>query len=251
MPVFTGIGLAVGALETAAASIGAAAASSAAAAGIGTTAAAAGTAGAAGALGSAGAGFGATLGAGSIAGGVGAGLAGTAAAGTTAAATAGTGAGLLSVGNIATGAGILGTGIQGASTVGQMIAGQDAVRAQQQQEALRQKQMQLEAERQRREIIRQTQISQAIGINNAANSGAAIDSSVLSGITGQNATNAGYQIGAVNQNEAIGNALFTSNMQESNANATASLFKGAGQFGSVLANNNMQIGRLGSTLFNG
>lgn len=246
MPVFTGIALAVGALETAAASIGAAAASSAAAAGIGTTAAAAGTAGAAGAIGSAGAGLGASLGAGSLAGGVGAGLTGTAAATTTA--TAGTG---LTVGNIATGAGIIGTGIQGASTVGQMIAGQDAVRAQQQQEALRQKQMQLEAERSRREIIRQTQISQAIGINNAANSGAAIDSSVLSGITGQNTTNAGYQLNAVNQNEAIGNALFSSNMQESNANATASLFKGAGQFGSVIANNNMQIGRLGSTLFNG
>lgn len=249
MPVFTGIALAVGALETAAASIGTAAATSAAAAGVG-TATTAGTVGAAGALGSAGAGFGATLGAGSIAGGLGAGLTGTAAATTAATTTAAAGTGL-TVGNIATGAGLLGTGIQGASTIGQMIAGQDAVRAQQQQEALRQKQMQLEAERSRREIIRQTQISQAIGINNAANSGAAIDSSVLSGITGQNTTNAGYQLNAVNQNEAIGNALFSSNIQESNANATASLFKGAGQFGSVIANNNMQIGRLGSTLFNG
>lgn len=247
MPVFTGIGLALGALATAAETT-AAAVGTAAAAG-GATAATGGVA--AGAAGATGAGIGASLGAGSIGGAsgllAGAGT-GALAGGATAAAPLAAGA---SVGNIATTAGLIGTGVSVASQGAQLIASQQAAAEQQKQEALRQKQMNLEADRQRREVIRQTQISQAMGINNAANSGGAIDSSVLSGIVGQNSTNAGYALGSINENESIGNALFASNAAESRANSTASLFGGVSNIGKSIADNNMQIGRLGSTLFNG
>ena len=230
MPLFTGIGLALTALEAAAATAVTAAgtaASGIAAAGVG----------------------GASLSAGTAAAGLvpGAGIAASAAA----PAAAGIG-GLATIGNIATAAGVAGTGVSVAGQLGQMNAQQQAADEQRKQEQLRQKQMQLEADRQRREVIRQTQISQAIGINNAASSGASLpDSSTLQGIVGQNQTNQNYGVNAINQNEAIGNALFSSNARESEYNSTASLFGGIGNIGSSIAQNNMQIGRLTTTLFNG
>lgn len=212
MPLFTGIGLALTALETAAVTVGTAA--SAAAGGI----AAAGVGG----------------------------------VGLTAAETAAGIGGLATVGNIATAAGVAGTGLSLIGQTGQMNAQQQLAMEQKKQEDLRQKQMQLEAARQRREIIRQTQISQAIGINNAASSGASLpDSSTLQGIVGQNQTNQGFGVNSVNQNEAIGNALFASNARESQASSTASLFGGVSNIGQAIASNGLQAGRLATTLFNG
>lgn len=158
----------------------------------------------------------------------------------------------------AAGTGGLGTAIGGAGTAlsltaegGKLVQGQMAAREQARQEGLRMKQMGLEADRQRREVIRQTQIAQAIGLNNAANSGADIQSgsSVTSGVIGQNTANQGFAINSINENEAIGNALFSSNAQESGYNSTASLFGGVSNFGQSLASNNMQISRLATTLF--
>lgn len=240
MPVITGLIAGLTALETAGAGLAAAAGSTAAA---GATAAAAGGATVAGA-----AGLGASLGAGA---GIGS-AALTAAAVPAAATTAAAASGGIGLGTLATGIGVAGTAASLGAQGLQMHASMQATAEQQRQEALRAKQMQLDADRQRRDVIRQTQISQAIGINNAAGSGASIDSSALSGIIGQNTTNAGYALNSINQNEAIGSALFSSNARESADKGEASLFNGISTIGQQAANNNMPIARvLKTTLFNG
>lgn len=227
MPVFTGITLGLTALAEA----GAAAATS-----IGTAAAAAGA--------SIGGATAAGLTAGETAAAVGSAGAAAApwAAGTTVATT----------GSLATAAGAAGTGLSLASGGAQLYSNQQSAQAQQRQEALRAQQMHLESDRQRREVIRQTQIAQATGINNASQSGADITGgSTLQGIVGQNETNKGFALNTIKQNEAIGSALFDSNAQESGFNAQASLFGGTQRLGNTLSDNNMQIGRLGTTLFSG
>lgn len=153
----------------------------------------------------------------------------------------------------AVGSAVAGLSLSAASAGSQYYQQSKAADAQREQEKLREKQMNLEADRQRREIIRRTQISQATGINLLGGSGASVDgaTSALSGIIGQNTGNQGYSLNAVEQNTDIGTALFASNATESQANSTASLFANIGNFGNTLADNNSQIGRLGATLFGG
>lgn len=153
----------------------------------------------------------------------------------------------------AVGSAVAGLSISAVSAGAQYQQQSKAADAQKQQERLREKQMNLEADRQRREIIRRTQISQATGINLLGGSGASVDgsTSAVSGIIGQNSGNQGYALNAVEQNTDIGTALFASNAAESSASSSASLFANIGGLGNTLADSNSQIGRLGATLFGG
>lgn len=76
-----------------------------------------------------------------------------------------------------------------------------------QQNALRQNQMNLDAQRRKRDIIRQAQAATAMAENSAANSGALNSSSMegaRAGISGQ----AGVNFLGVSQNQQIGNDMF-------------------------------------------
>lgn len=179
---------------------------------------------------------------------------GSVAASTTAAATAAaasTGAAAASTGSLASAATTVGTlasvGGAAASGYAQYQSGQQ----QKAQEALRKQQMELESQRASREVIRKTQIARAQGINTAAQvGGSLVDSSAYGGITGQNTTNAGYELGSIAENTQIGRQLFDSNAAESGYNAQASLFGAGAQLGRTLIDNNIQIGRIGTTVAN-
>lgn len=174
--------------------------------------------------------------------------AGTGAAAATAGATAGAGA--ATAGSISLGSAGIGTAISAAGTIGGAALQYQAGQEQRAQEGLRKKQMQLESDRARREVIRKTQVSQAIGLNAAAQSGGELaTSSAYGGIIGQNVGNAGFETTSIRQNEEIGGALFASNARESQFNSQASLFGAGANFGKTLIDNNSQIGRIGATLF--
>jgi hypothetical protein len=175
----------------------------------------------------------------------------TATTAATTAAAAGTAAGATATaGGLAGAASTIGTIGSIAGTVGGAYYQRQSAAAQQEQEALRMKQMNLESDRARREVIRKSQVQQAIGLNNAAQSGGELSSSsAAGGIIGQAQGNAQYETTAINQNQAIGQQMFAANVAESNANSNASLFKSAGEFGGTLVKNNMEIGRIGATLF--
>lgn len=175
---------------------------------------------------------------------------GAAAAGTAAATTAATTAAAAgSVGSIAATVGTLGTLGAVVGTGVQLYEGQKMAAAQREQEAIRKKASEFEFARARREVIRQTQIARATGLNSAAQSGGEIQGSdILGGINGQYANNQAYQLNSINQNQQLSDANFASNATESSAAGMASLFGGVAKLGGVLTDNNMQLGRIGATL---
>lgn len=180
--------------------------------------------------------------------GLAAGAAGSfAGAGATAAATTGAAA---TAGGISLGSAGIGSVLSGVGTVASAGFQYQAGQEQRAQESLRKKQMQLESDRARREVIRKTQITQAVGLNNAAQAGGELaTSSAYGGIIGQNVGNAGFETTSIRQNEEIGGALFASNARESQFNSQASLFGAGANFGKMLVDNNAPIGRIGATLF--
>lgn len=77
----------------------------------------------------------------------------------------------------------------------------------QQQNAMRQQQMNLDAERRKRDIIRNAQVATAKAENSAANSGA-LNSSGIEGARGGISGQAGVNYLGVAQNQEIGNKMF-------------------------------------------
>ena len=192
------------------------------------------------------------------AGGVGAataaGLAGGAAA--TGAATAGAatiGAGLTaSAAAGAGGLGALGTALGAAGTVASIggtvassLQAQEAAAAQRRAEELRERQMRLNAQRDRREIIRAAMINRALGLNAQAGSGAEVaGSSAYGGLIGGNTTAAQNSLLASRQNEYIGSGIFQANADASRAEANSRTFGSAAGLGNLVSDNNMQLARI-------
>ncbi len=171
--------------------------------------------------------------------------------GTAAATTGAVGAAGAGVGAISSAATAIGAAAGLGGTILQAREASQAARAQREQEAIRKKQADFEFARARREVIRQTQIARATGLNVAAQSGGELPtSSVLGGIMGQYANNEAYQLTSIAQNQNLSDQTFASNAEESQATGRASLFGSATQFGSILMNNNQQLGRIGASLFN-
>ena len=166
--------------------------------------------------------------------------AGTAAASAGAAGAAAGGASSLSglAGAVGTAATIAGTGLQ--------VAGQmKAQKAQEKAEQLRAAQMDIEATRQRRQIIRQALIARGEAVNSATAQGAAGGSGLAGGVS-QIASQAGSNIAAVNTSQGIGQAMFSANRQLSQAQTMTSFGSGLSSLGGALFSNQQQIGRLGT-----
>lgn len=178
-------------------------------------------------------------------------------AGTTAAAAVG---GTAAAGTAAAGAGAattLGGAIGTIGTIGalgstgmQLYYGQQAAAASQEAEMLRKQQMELEANRARRQAIRDSMMAYYTGINNEASSGATVgnDTSTYGGLLGQTSGNLAYNINAIDQNERIGGALFDVNASRANASGMADLFGGSNKLFNQLANptNAFALGRVGT-----
>jgi hypothetical protein len=152
------------------------------------------------------------------------------------------------------GASIVGTGVQ---VYGQVKAAQ-AQRAQaaafRKAENLRKKQMNLDAARRRREIIRQGIVARGLALNNAANQGALSGSGILGGLfeIGGGARRA---VSQTNQNQSIGAGIFNANIEGGNAQGaeasalgTANLGAGLNTLGEALVQNFGTFNRVGTYL---
>lgn len=191
------------------------------------------------------------LGAAGVAGSVASAGAATIGAGLTTGAAAGAGG----LGAIGTALGVAGTAASIGGTVASTLQAQEAAEAQRRAEALRERQMRLNATRERREIIRQAMINRAFGLNAQASSGAEVaGSSAYGGLLGGNTTAAQNSLLASRQNEEIGAGIFQANADASSAEANSRTFGSAAGLGNILANNNLQLARIstgGSSLFSG
>jgi hypothetical protein len=132
---------------------------------------------------------------------------------------------------------------------------QQAIGLQQEAEAERKKQMNLEAMRRRREIIRQALAARSMALATATNQGAS-GGSALGGAYGQISGREGTSILGVNQNQEIGNNLFGINQSilgayrgASQAGASAAMGSGLASLGGALLKNEGSINRIGTYAF--
>lgn len=112
-------------------------------------------------------------------------------------------------------------------------------------EGLRERQMQLQNQREQREIIRRAQVAQATSLTNTSSAGTGYQgSSALPGAFGQIQGHENQQILASEQNLAIGEGLFKTNVQEADAKMISGIGTGASNLGGALLNRSMEVGRL-------
>lgn len=169
-------------------------------------------------------------------------LTGTAAAAGTGAAAGGAATGLSgAVGALGTLAGVGGT-------IAQMQGASEAAKGAERAEALRKAQMDLEATRSRRQIIRQAALARSTALSNTTSQGAAQGSGLQGGL-GQIQNEAGGAAVASNQNQILGTEMFSANRQISRGQTTSSIGQGVSSLGGALVKNQQEIGRLGAYLF--
>lgn len=135
----------------------------------------------------------------------------------------------------------------------QAKAQKQAIAAQQEAENTRRRQMELDANRKKREAIRQEMIQRSQAVATATNQGAASEgSSALAGVEGMLAAQTGGTVKAINQNVELGTDIFNSNAQVSAAQgraasgaSQASTGSGISSLGGALVNNSKTIAKIG------
>lgn len=144
----------------------------------------------------------------------------------------------------------VGTSVYGA--VQQGNAQKKMAEEQKKQEAIRKQQMNLEAMRRKREIIRQSQMAQAKSLATAGAQGGA-ESSGFAGALGTISGGAGNASLATSQNEELGNSMFASNARmaglmgdAAQSGTISSAGSGLGSLGGALINQSKTISRVGS-----
>lgn len=121
-------------------------------------------------------------------------------------------------------------------------------KAQRKADALRQRQVQLEATRLRREQLRKAQVARAQATSRAYNQGAG-ESSALSGGQSQIVAQGARSVQAINQDAALSGGLFKANTQYAKAGALVSIGEGIQEVGQVIASNSGEINRASASLF--
>jgi hypothetical protein len=127
------------------------------------------------------------------------------------------------------------------SVIGQMQASEGAKRA----EALRERQMNLEAARQRRSVVRQALRARSIALTNATDQGATGGSGIAGGL-GQIANTAASNTQAINQGVQIGSDMFRANETISGGQTLASFGSGLSNLGGSMYQGSETLGRIGS-----
>jgi len=133
-----------------------------------------------------------------------------------------TGAEIAIIGAVAS---AVGTGV---SAYGQMKAAD----AQRKQERIRRRQMELEAARRKRQILREAALQKAQSTAAGYAQGAG-GSSALAGAVGGISQQAGSGVLAVNQGQQLGQQMFAANMAESRANMVGNIGGGISSLGSL------------------
>ena len=132
---------------------------------------------------------------------------------------------------------VAGTGLRVAGAIGQNRARRD-------QEALRMKQMNLEADRQRRQTIRQMIVQQSIATSNAYAQGAGSGSGIKGGIF-QLTGDAARGVQGVNQNQELGVDMFAANAREGRAATIGMIGSGLSSLGGSILGNMGTFSRVG------
>lgn len=171
--------------------------------------------------------------------------------GTAAAATAGTaaastvGAGAAAVGGAGSAIGTLGAVTSLAGTAAGVVGQFQQQAAAKKAEKLRERQMDLEAARERRNIARNAIIARAESTAAATAQGAQLGSGLAGGQAQITGTAAQGTLG-VNQNQEIGKGIFAANRQMASAQTMSSFGQGLQGIGGSLVNNMDLYGRLGT-----
>lgn len=148
--------------------------------------------------------------------------------------------------------GAIGLGLQLVGGIGSTIS-QNTMAAQQaayskEAENARSQQMQLEAQRQKRQAVRQSLMARSMALTAGASQGAQYGSGVAGGMGEAVNTGAEYQQGT-NSSTIIGGRIFDANRNyfdaTANGEAAMSMWSGISSLGGVIAGNSDTIGRLG------
>lgn len=161
----------------------------------------------------------------------------------------------------AEGAAVTASGIQTAATVTGSILGAggaatsiyggvQTANATKKAEKLRKNQMELNNMRETRALFRKAQNERAMAVSNAA-AGGTVQASGLPGGEGQIAGNYGFGITASHENLDIGRGLFDANAAAAEGKAISTIGSGTAAIGKDLIQVGPELGRIGSTYFNG
>lgn len=148
------------------------------------------------------------------------------------------------IANIAAGAAAVG------GTAYAIHSGQQGAKASKKAEGLRQKQLALESNRERRQAIRQFQLARATGLSNITGATGSVlgGGSAYGGLGGMTST-LGTQLNTFDQALDIGQGIFSANAAYSQASANQQTGEGIANFGKSVFGNSEAIGRIGATLF--
>lgn len=141
---------------------------------------------------------------------------------------------------IGLGVAAVGAGVQAYGTMQQSEASQKA-------EKLRNRQMNLDAQRKRREAIRQMILNQAQAKSNAAVQGVAQGDSAVQGAIGQQANSAAQNTTAINQSQQIGQGIFNANKDYAGGQVTSAWGQNITSVGASMMGNSETISRVGAT----
>lgn len=144
----------------------------------------------------------------------------------------------------------VGLGLAGAGALKQADAAKDVARGQQEAERIRQRQMAVQADRERRQSIRAAMQARAGAMVGATAQGAQAGSGIAGGV-GQIVSDAGRQVADTNINEGLGNLMFAANNLISRGQMQANIGQAIGGFGATILSNSAAIGRVGNSLFGG
>jgi hypothetical protein len=142
-------------------------------------------------------------------------------------------------------AAVAGIGMQAKATADASKAAKTQADAQAKAEELRKKQMELDAARQRREVIRQSIIARATATANANAQGAG-QSSGLQGALSQIQGRAAEGVLGINQGEAIGKGIFDANAAGAQAGGDLATAQGLGSLGGAIFSSSQEIHRVGN-----
>lgn len=140
--------------------------------------------------------------------------------------------------------GAIGLATSLAGTAMQFAGQQSAAKAGKRAEEARQKQMNLDAMRRKREIIRNSIMARSTATQNAANQGALFGTGLEGGVAQVTGT-AARDTNAVNQSQDIGNQIFEANKKAYDGNTMAAFGSGLSSLGGGLVSNLQTINRVG------
>jgi hypothetical protein len=156
---------------------------------------------------------------------------------------------MVAVSTIIAGAAIGGLAVSGYSAVQQAEARRDATEASRRAERLRERQMQLDAQRRQREVFRRQMIARATTVSRTTAQNAGLGSSAVGGAFGEQAGTTGRDTLYNALGLDIGRGLFDANADIAEAQGRTATYEGLGQLGTSFVNNAQLIGQVGHSLF--